>query len=98
MGQKEIDFDSLGQAVSDLELAMQDFEPIHKEFVSNLLTDIEDFNSDFMVSLEKVLRAFKDNKALKVVKSIEVYLDDLKETEGVWNAVDTAIANRIKKG
>ncbi len=98
MSQKEIDFDSLEQAVNDLESAIQDFEPIHKEFTRNLLPGIEDFNSDFIVSLEKVLRAYKDNRALRVVKSIEVYLENLKETEGAWNTVDVAVANRIKKG
>lgn len=98
VGKKEIDFESLDQAVNNLEAVMQDFVPIHKDFTENLLTEIEDFNSDFMVSLEKVLRAFKDDRALRVVNSIEVYLEDLKETEGAWKTADVAVAKRIKRG
>lgn len=98
VGKKEIDFASLNQAVNNLEVAMQEFIPLHKDFTANLLTEIEDFNSDFMVSLEKVLRAFKDNRALRAVDSIEVYLEDLKATEGAWKTADVAVANRIKRG
>lgn len=98
MEKKEIDFKSLDQAVNNLELAIQDFVPEHKAFTANLMDGIEDYNSDFMVSLEKVLRAFKDNRALKVVDSIEVYLKDLKLTEEAWKTADDAVATRIKKG
>lgn len=98
VGKKEIDFDSLDQAVNNLEAVMQDFVPTHKDFTANLLTEIEDFNSDFMVSLEKVLRAFKDNRALRAVDSIEVYLKDLKATEEAWKIADVAVASRIERG
>lgn len=98
VGKTEIDFDSLEQAVNNLETAVQNFTPMHKEFTTNLLTGIEDFNSDFIVSLEKVLRVFKDDKAEKVVKSMDAYLKDLKATEEAWKIADAAVANRIKKG
>lgn len=98
VGKTEIDFDSLEQAVNNLETAVQNFTPMHKEFTTNLLTEIENFNSDFIVSLEKVLRVFKDDKAEKVVKSMDAYLKDLKATEEAWKIADAAVANRIKKG
>lgn len=98
MAKKEIDLVSLNKAVSDLDVALNDFTPCYKEFVGSVMDHIENFNSDFMVSLEKVLRAFKDDKVTKAMEATSRYAEEVKAIYESWNAADIEIAARIQRG
>lgn len=98
MGKKEIDLVSLNKAVTELDNAILDFTPCYKEFVGSIMDNIENFNSDFMVSLEKVLRAFKDDKVTKAMDATTRYSEDVKAVCGSWDVADAEIAARIQKG
>ena len=98
MAKKEIDFAALQKAVTDMDSAIAEFNPCYKEFVGSVMSNIEGNNSDFMVSLEKVLRAFKDNKSKKALDAVKRYKDDIQVVFEGMEAVDQAVAQKIKEG
>ncbi len=98
MAKKEIDFTALQKAIGDMDLAIAEFEPCYKKFVGSVMSSIEGNNSDFMVSLEKVLRAFKDNKAKKALEAVKRYKDDIQIVCEGMEAVDQAVTQKIKEG
>ena len=98
MAKKEIDFTALQKAIADMDSAIAEFDPCYKEFVGSVMSSIEGNNSDFMVSLEKVLRAFKDNKAKKALEAVKRSKDDIQIICEGMEAVDQAVAQKIKEG
>lgn len=98
MAKKEIDLASLKKAVTELDGAVCSFNPCYKEFVGSVMNTIDNCNSDFMVSLKKVLRAFKDNKMNKAIEAVERYLEDVEAVYKSLEAADQAVAQKIKEG
>ncbi|MCM1497819.1 MAG: hypothetical protein NC124_05075 [Clostridium sp.] len=98
MPKKEIDFAALQKAVAGMEKGLNEANPNYKEFVSSITNTVSECNSDFIVSLEKVLRAFADNKTKKALEAVTYYKDDIEKVYGAMMEADRAISEKIKEG
>ena len=98
MAQTEIDLDALKEAINDMESAINEFDPCYKEFVRSVMKTIEPNNSDFMVSLKKLLRAFADNKVKKSLEAAKQYRDSIRMVYQGMEAADHTISEKVKEG
>ncbi len=83
---------------SQLNAAVEDFNPCYKEFVGSIMDCLDSCNSDFIVEYEKLLRVFKDDKVKKAWEAACRYAEDVEAVYNVWNDVDMEIAKEIQKG
>ena len=98
MGTQNIDLDLMEKQGKLLSQAIEDFRPYVTNFLEPLLQEIEKNNSDFIIEVEKIMEAFKDDKGKVALQNASAYYQAVVGVRESWIEVENKIKGDIKEG
>jgi hypothetical protein len=96
MSEISIDVGSFLQDKATLEDALATYSSYSKDFLIDVISQLEPFNSDFISKMIKVLDNMKDTKAPKLVEALQGYAAEINAIAEGFSEFDTTLADSIK--
>lgn len=98
MEKQSIDLDLFEQQSKLINQAIENFRPYTTGFLSEAINMVRGNTSDFMVELEKILYALRDEKGKTALSNASAYYEAIMGVHDAWIDVDQRISEKCKEG
>ncbi len=93
----KIKYEQLQMELDKFNLAIKNFEPYSKNFVTKASKDLDGFNSDFILKIQGTLKSMTDTKAPALIKQLKAYSNNLSKLANEFREQDNELADSFKK-
>ena len=94
----KVNIDQINEELAKFNAAINNFRPYTEGFIKKTAEKLQDFNSDYIAEMERLLENMRNSKAPRLLKKAERLHNAAKKAMENFENVENEISNKLSAG